>query len=296
MKRRSRHLLALLMPLFLHCSLRADVTLVTTFESGGAAGVDVSGSNQWRIHGSQARWDRWMSAKDKRHPFPLMLQDRSCLLADSRREVIKDINLDNGELKEIAFAEWKTYADKQHQDENPFLDPASVQTPATHGRFTIIPSSETTLLRGYACRKIAYDLSYDVKEAGLRSRKRCRILTTFWMADPTPASRQAKAEVDGFFRVFEQKTGDRARFANPLTLGSHAWADGNAGTASDLAELMTRLEDEVRKLEGIPVKTEMETSLDQQPVFWCRIDLNTLSTAELPAGVFRPRPGQGDAP
>jgi hypothetical protein len=296
LKRVSSCILCFALPLFFNPCLRADVTLVTTFESGGAAGVDVSGSNQWRIHGSRARWDRRMSAKDARHAFKLSLHDRSCLIADLKRAIVKEINVENGQSSEIPFPDWKAYADQRQREENPFLDPNADRSTATHGRFTILPSTETALLGGSACRKIAYEISYDLKEPGVRTRKRCRILSTFWMAEATPVSTQAKTEVEAFFSVFEEKTGDRTRFSNPLTLGSHAWAEGNAGKTSELAALMNQLENEVRRLQGIPVQTEMETSLDREPAFWFRVELKTLSTAGVPSNVFNPKRAEEDNP
>ena len=266
-----------------------------TFESGGAAGVDVSGVNQWRIQGHKARWDRRMSAKDARTSFKMNLHDRTCLIADLKQEIVQEVDLENGQSSQIPFSEWKAYADRRHEEENPFLGSSADQDIAAHGRFAILPSTETARLAGFDCRKMAYELSYDAKEAGFRTTKRCRILTTFWMAEVTPISTQAKTEADGFFRVFEQKTGDQSRFSNPLTFGSHAWAEGNTGMKSEVTTLMAQLEDEVRKLKGIPIRTEMETSLDHQPVFWCRIELKTLSTAEMPPGVFDPKLVEGDA-
>lgn len=265
--------------------LRADVTLMTTFESGDSTGVDVLGSNQWWIHGSRARWDLQMDAKDRRPSFPMNLHDRSCLMADLHKEVIKELDSETGQFSEIPFREWKAHADTRDEEDNPFLNPATTQSAVTHGRFRILPSTETARIGGWSCQKIAYEVSYDSKEPGFRTQKHCRILTTFWLADATPESARIQTEVDGFFDIFEQKTGDRARFSNPFTLGSHVWAEGSRGT-SDVAGLMAQLEAEVRKLHGIPVKIEMETTLDAQPLFWFWSELKTLSSADVPTDLF----------
>jgi hypothetical protein len=273
------------MLLFLSASLQADVTLVATLESHVAPGVEISGSDQWRIQGLRARWDHRISAKGRGEPLKLSLHDRSCLIVDLRHEIVRVVEPENGQFSEIAFREWKAYADKQYREDNPFLDPTSDQSISTRARFMVLSSTESALIGRFVCRKTAYEISFDVRETGFRVHKRCRILATFWMTDATPDNLQVKSEVDSFFRVFEQKTGDQVRFANPLTLGAHAWAEKNIGK-SDLTALMRQLESEVRTLQGVPVRTEMETSLDRHPVLWYRTELKTLSRAMVSADVF----------
>jgi hypothetical protein len=243
----------------------SDVTVVHHVTSTGYHGMGASEAMLTRVLKDHTSRDE-QKTKFTGKVLGTFVSDKDRVtLTRLDEEVIQMLNVAKKTYTETTFKELREAREKamsnvqEDAQKNPEKGP---EKPPTHkitkASFTVTPSSEQKTINGYSCKKYVLKMLLDIEDLQTHQTGEMRMDNILWTTTETASLKEVQKEELAFAQLYLKKLGLDTMPDDMRKMSEKMMASLSGAGEKDLAKALSRMGQEMKKIQGYPIVTQMD--------------------------------------
>ena len=129
-------------------------------------------------------------------------------------------------------------------------------------QFTVKKTGASETINGFPCKEYLITWLLELEDVETKQSSLSTMTTNLWSTSETATVRSAQADVMKFQRAFARKLGVNVTPDEARLMGMEVFAAMSGTSEADLSKGLSRVQKEMSKIKGYPIRTEVTWNLE----------------------------------